>query len=128
METPEDLRYTEEHEWVRPEGSTVVIGITDYAQGELGDIVYVELPKTDSEVQRGAVFGTIEAVKTVSDLYSPVSGRIVEVNEGLNDSPETVNEEPYQAGWMIRVEPSHISELEKLMDANGYRAHVGEGH
>lgn len=125
METPEDLRYTEEHEWVRQEGSTVVIGITDYAQGELGDIVYVELPEADADIQMGAVFGTIEAVKTVSDLYAPISGRIIEVNEGLNDSPETVNEGPYQNGWMIRVEPSDTSELEKLMDAAGYRAHVG---
>ena len=128
METPEDLRYTEEHEWIRPEGSTVVIGITDYAQSELGDIVYVELPQTDTKVEKGAIFGTIEAVKTVSDLYSPVSGRIVEVNEALNDSPETVNQEPYKTGWMVRVEPSDVSELEKLMDATGYRAHVGEGH
>lgn len=128
METPEDLRYTEEHEWIRPEGSTVVIGITDYAQSELGDIVYVELPQTDTKVEKGAIFGTIEAVKTVSDLYSPVSGRIVEINEALNDSPETVNQEPYETGWMVRVEPSDVSELEKLMDAAGYRAHVGEDH
>ena len=126
METPEDLRYTEEHEWVRSEGSTLVIGITDYAQSELGDIVYVELPQADTEVKMGAIFGTIEAVKTVSDLYSPVSGRIVEVNETLKDLPETVNQEPYQTGWMIRVEPTDGSMPEKLMDAAGYRAHVGE--
>jgi glycine cleavage system H protein len=126
METPNDLRYTEDHEWVRLEGSIAVVGITDYAQGELGDIVFLELPKPDTAVERGSVVGTIEAVKTVADLYSPVSGKVVEVNEALNDEPETVNRAPYGDGWMVRIEPDDVAELETLMDAGAYRAHVGK--
>ena len=126
MKTPSDLRYTEEHEWVRLEGSTAVIGITDYAQGELGDIVFVELPNPETQVERGDVFGTIEAVKTVADLYSPISGKVIEVNESLNDQPEIVNQNSYEDGWMVRIEPDDVSELEALMDAGAYRSHVGQ--
>jgi glycine cleavage system H protein len=126
METPSDLRYTEDHEWVRLEGTTAVVGITDYAQGELGDVVFVELPKPDTAVEKGGVFGTIEAVKTVADLYSPVSGKVVAVNDGLNDEPEAVNRSPYAEGWMVRIEPDDASQLESLMDAAAYRTHVGK--
>ncbi len=127
METPEDLIYTEEHEWIRMEGSIAVVGVTDYAQGELGDIVFVELPETGAELESGGVFGTIEAVKTVSDLYAPISGRVVEVNQMLGDTPESINTSPYNDGWMIKIEAADASELDKLMDAAGYRSHVGEG-
>jgi len=127
METPETLKYTEEHEWVRAEGKTAVIGITDYAQGELGDIVFVELPQPGAAVQQGGVFGTIEAVKTVSDLYAPVTGKVVAVNESLGGEPEAVNRAPYEDGWMIKIEMDDAGELEKLMDAAGYKQHVGEG-
>jgi glycine cleavage system H protein len=127
MKTPEDLRYTEEHEWVRVEGNEVVIGITDYAQGELGDIVFVELPEVGAELSQGNAFGTIEAVKTVSDLFAPVSGKVVAVNEDLKDSPEAINKAPYQDGWMIRVALKDAAETGTLMDAGAYRSHVGEG-
>lgn len=127
METPEGLIYTEEHEWIRMEGSVAVVGVTDYAQGELGDIVFVELPETGEELESGGVFGTIEAVKTVSDLYAPISGKVVEVNHTLGDAPESVNTSPYGDGWMIKIEAADVSELDKLMDATGYRSHVGEG-
>jgi glycine cleavage system H protein len=128
METPENLKYTEEHEWVRADGKTAVVGITDYAQGELGDIVFVELPQAGAALQQGGVFGTIEAVKTVSDLYAPVSGKVVAVNEALGNEPEAVNQAPYEAGWMIKIEMENAGELEALMDAASYRNHVGEGH
>jgi glycine cleavage system H protein len=128
METPKDLKYTEDHEWVRLDGKTAVVGITDYAQGELGDIVFVELPGTGTEVEQGGVFGTIEAVKTVSDLMSPVSGKVIEVNADLNDNPEHINKSPYGDGWMLKIEVSDPSELDKLMDAAAYTAHVGEEH
>ncbi len=127
METPKELKYTDEHEWVRMEGNTAVVGITDYAQGELGDIVFVELPEAGIDVKLGSVFGTIEAVKTVSDLYAPVSGRITEVNEELTDHPEGINANPYGDGWMVKIEVSDPSELDMLMDADGYEEHVGEG-
>lgn len=127
MQTPEDLKYTEEHEWVRVEASTAVIGITDYAQGELGDVVFVELPAAGTDLQQGAVFGTIEAVKTVSDLYAPVAGKVVAVNERLAEEPEIVNRSPYEDGWMVKIEMSDPAEAGALKDAAGYRAHVGEG-
>jgi len=127
METPEELIYTEEHEWIRMEGSIAVVGVTDYAQGELGDIVFVELPEAGAELESGGVFGTIEAVKTVSDLYAPISGKVVEVNHMLGDAPESINTSPYEDGWMIKIETADASELDKLMDATGYRSHVGEG-
>ena len=127
METPEDLRYTEEHEWVRLDKATAVVGITDYAQGELGDVVFIELPEAGTEVVQGGVFGTIEAVKTVSDLYAPLSGRITEVNAALADRPELVNGSPYGDGWMVKIAPSDPSQLEVLMDAARYREHVAGG-
>nr|WP_230087631.1 glycine cleavage system protein GcvH [Alicyclobacillus mali (ex Roth et al. 2021)] len=121
---PEGLKYSREHEWVRVEGSRAYIGITDYAQDELGDIVYVELPDKGAEVRAGDTFGTVESVKTVSDLYAPVSGRVVEVNESLADAPEKVNESPYEEAWMIVVEMSDPSELEALLDGEAYRQHI----
>lgn len=128
METPKELRYTEDHEWVRVAGSTAVVGITDYAQGELGDIVFIELPQVGTEVAQGASFGTIEAVKTVSDLFAPVGGKVLEVNAALADKPEQVNASPYGDGWMIKLEIADPAEIGKLMDADAYRGHVGEGH
>lgn len=126
METPEDLKYTDEHEWVRLEGNVAEVGVTDYAQGELGDIVFVELPEPGTAVERGGVFGTIEAVKTVSDLYAPL-GTVLEVNHTLVDEPEKVNGSPYADGWMVKIEVADTAEVKALLDAAAYRAHVGEG-
>ncbi|MFC4076374.1 glycine cleavage system protein GcvH [Salinithrix halophila] len=127
MNLPKELRYSEEHEWVKDEGGNKVrIGITDFAQSELGDIVFVELPEVGDELEANAPFGSVESVKTVSELYAPVSGKVVEVNGDLEDSPENVNETPYEGGWMIVLEVSDSSELEKLMDADKYQAMVSE--
>lgn len=128
MNFPAHLRYTEDHEWVQVEGDLAVVGITDYAQSELGDIVFIELPESGIEVQQGSGFGTIEAVKTVSDLYAPISGTIVEVNTAIADEPETVNSSPYEDGWMVKIKPNDMSELESLMEAEQYQEHVGEDH
>jgi glycine cleavage system H protein len=128
METPKELKYTEDHEWVRVTGNTATVGITDYAQGELGDIVFIELPVVGVEVAQGASFGTIEAVKTVSDLFAPVGGKVIEVNSALADKPEQVNKSPYTDGWMIKLEIADPAEAAKLMDADAYIGHVGEGH
>jgi glycine cleavage system H protein len=128
METPNGLKYTEEHEWIEVKGKTAVVGITDYAQGELGDVVFVELPEVGVEVEQGGVFGTIEAVKTVADLFAPVGGKVVEVNQDLADHPELVNGSPYGDGWMIKIQMSDDSEIGSLMDADAYRDHLGEGH
>lgn len=122
MIIPDDLRYTEEHEWVRIEDDLAVVGITDYAQNELGDIVFIELPEVGDDVVATEAFGTIEAVKTVSDLYSPVSGTVEEVNEALTDSPDLVNKEPYSDGWMIKVKYTEIPE--NLLNAKEYRRMV----
>ncbi len=127
MTTPKELRYSEEHEWVKTEGETVRIGITHFAQSELGDIVFVELPEVGDEIKADEPFGSVESVKTVSELYAPISGKIVAVNEDLNDSPEFVNESPYEKAWMIVVEPSDNSEIEKLMTAESYEAMINEG-
>jgi len=124
MNIPADLKYTTDHEWIKLEGSTAVIGITDYAQGELGDIVYVELPGVDDEVEKGEAFGTIEAVKAVADLFCPLSGKVLEINAELEDEPETINNDAYGEGWMIKIELSDESELEDMMDAAAYEAHV----
>lgn len=121
MELPKDLLYTDEHEWVFVENNIATIGITDYAQGELGDIVFVELPAVDDEVQQMDPFGTIEAVKAVSDIFAPVSGKIVEVNEMLQDQPELINQSPYDDGWMIKIQFSDKSELESLLSDDGYK-------
>ncbi|RWR06954.1 glycine cleavage system protein GcvH [Siminovitchia fortis] len=120
MNTPAELRYSEEHEWVKEEGEKVRIGITDFAQSELGDIVFVELPEVGDEITADEPFGSVESVKTVSELYAPVSGKVVEVNEDLEDSPEFVNESPYEKAWMIVVEPSDTSEFDNLMSAEDY--------
>lgn len=120
MSIPKDLRYSEEHEWVKVEGERVRVGITDFAQHELGDIVFVELPEVGTEVSADDPFGSVESVKTVSELYAPVSGKVVEINEDLSDSPEFVNESPYEKAWMIVIEPSDLSELEKLMTPEQY--------
>jgi glycine cleavage system H protein len=121
MEVPASLKYTEEHEWVAVEGDIVTVGITDYAQGELGDIVFIELPEVDEEVKQNESFGTIEAVKAVSDMFAPVSGIVVEINEMLTDTPEIINKDPYVEGWMIKVKMSDPGELDSLMDADAYR-------
>lgn len=125
---PEVLRYTEEHEYVRSADSDdeIVVGITDYAQGELGDVVYVELPTVGDSFERMEIFGTIEAVKAVSDLYSPVSGEVVAINEALEEDPALVNSDPYGEGWMIRLRVGDPSELDELLDSDAYRAIVEE--
>lgn len=120
MSTPKDLRYSEEHEWVKVEGEKVRVGITEFAQSELGDIVFVELPEVGTEVTADEPFGSVESVKTVSELYAPVSGKITEVNEDLNDSPEFVNESPYEKAWMIVIEPTDLGEIDKLLTPEQY--------
>lgn len=125
MNFPADLKYSKEHEWVRVEGNTGTVGITDFAQKELGDIVYVEIETVGDTVEKDAVFGTVEAVKTVSDLFLPVSGKIVAKNEALNDNPEAVNTDPYNSGWMVKIELTDASQLDGLMDAEAYKKHIG---
>jgi glycine cleavage system H protein len=126
MEIPKELRYSEEHEWATVDENVATIGITDYAQEQLGDIVYIELPETGTQVTKGDKFGVVESVKAVSDLYSPVTGTVVTVNTGLPNTPETVNEEPYGDGWMIRVEMSNPEELDDLMTAAEYEKFIEE--
>ena len=126
MSTPKELLFSEEHEWVKVEGGTARVGITAFAQHELGDIVFVELPEVGTEVSADEPFGSVESVKTVSELYAPVSGKVVEVNEDLNDSPEFVNESPYEKAWMIVIEMSDSSELDKLMTAEKYEEMTNE--
>ena len=121
MNLPAELRYTRDHEWVRLDGNIATIGITDYAQGELGDIVYVDISTVGQDLEAGAVFGTVEAVKTVSDLYLPVAGKILEVNDQLNNQPDLVNTDPYEGGWMVKVEVVNPADVEGLMDAEAYR-------
>lgn len=125
MNIPENLKYTSDHEWIRAEGDHAYIGITDYAQGELGDIVYVEIETQGETIEKEEVFGTVEAVKTVSDLFMPVSGEVVEVNGKLADNPEIVNQDPYGDGWMIKVRLSDKSELDGLLSASDYQAEIG---
>ena len=125
MNVPAELKYTKEHEWVRLEGDVAVIGITDFAQGELGDIVFVEVETVDEELGADEVFGTIEAVKTVSDLFMPVSGEVVAFNEAVDDDPSLVNADPYGEGWLIKVKVDDALALEGLMDAEAYKAHIG---
>jgi glycine cleavage system H protein len=120
--TPEGLRYTKDHEWARQDGDLVTVGITHYAQDQLGDVVFVELPAPGKKVAAGEAFGVVEAVKTVSDLYAPVGGEIVEVNPALGGEPGLVNQSPYEQGWMIRIRPNAPAELESLLDARGYEA------
>jgi glycine cleavage system H protein len=124
MNIPAELKYTKDHEWVRLEGSIATIGITDFAQSELGDIVYVEVETLDESLGQDEVFGTVEAVKTVSDLFLPMTGKIIELNDALDQEPELVNSDPYGSGWMIKVEVSDTTEYEQLLDADAYRALV----
>ena len=125
MNFPDDLKYSKEHEWVRVEGNTGYVGISDFAQKELGDIVYVEVESVGETFAKDAVFGTVEAVKTVSDLFIPVGGKVLEKNTALNDNPEAVNTDPYGKGWMIKIEFTNAAELDGLMDAVAYKAHIG---
>ena len=125
MNVPDDLKYTAEHEWIRVEGDMVVVGVTDFAQGELGDVVFIEIETEGEVLSRGDTFGTIEAVKTVSDLYMPVDGEVVEVNPALEDTPELVNSQPFSEGWMIRIKMSDPAQLEDLIPAEEYRTLIG---
>lgn len=125
MNIPADLKYTKDHEWVKVEGDIAIIGVTDYAQGELGDVVYIEIETEGETLDKEEVFGTVEAVKTVSDLFMPVSGEVTEVNGALSDNPETVNSDPYGDGWMIKVKMSDTSELDGLLSADDYKAEIG---
>jgi glycine cleavage system H protein len=124
MNVPENLRYTEKHEWIRMEGSEAFIGITDYAQGELGDVVFVEIETLGEKLSKGEAFGTIEAVKTVSDLFMPASGEVLEINPALNDKPELVNKDPYGDGWMIRIRVADAGELDSLLSPVDYKAMI----
>jgi len=125
MASPADCRYTKEHEWVRVEGDTAVVGITDYAQSQLGDVVFVELPATGAQVNQGKTFGVVESVKAASDLYAPLSGEVLEANSALQDAPELVNTEPFGGGWMLKLRASDLAnELPRLMDGAGYDEYV----
>jgi len=126
MNFPENLKYSNDHEWVKVEGNIATIGISDHAQGELGDVVYVDIDEELAEVKAGEEFGTIEAVKTVADLQSPVSGKVIEIHSDINDNPEVINTDPYGEGWMIKVELSDPSELDSLMDVNAYKESIGQ--
>ena len=121
MNIPEELKYTEEHEWVKIEDNIATIGITDFAQGELGDIVYLEIDSLDSEIALNEVFGTVEAVKTVSDLFMPVGGKVIEMNSTLEDKPELINEDPYGEGWIIKIDISDLSEVDSLLSPEEYK-------
>ena len=120
MNVPKDLKYTKDHEWVKVEGDIATVGVTDFAQGELGDIVYVEVDTLDEELEREEVFGTVEAVKTVSDLFMPISGEVIEFNESLETNPEKVNEDPYEECWMIKIKISNPSEIDELLSSEDY--------
>ncbi len=127
MDYPKDLRYTKEHEWARDEGDgRVRVGITDYAQDALGDVVYVDMPETGTEVKAGEPFGEVESTKSVSDIYSPINGTVIERNGALEERPELVNQDPYGEGWMVAIEAAEASEMEGLMDAGAYRAFAEE--
>lgn len=125
MNFPENLKYTQDHEWVKVDGDIATVGVTDFAQSELGDIVFVEIETEGETLDKDEVFGTVEAVKTVSDLFMPVAGEVVEVNENLADAPESVNQNPYEEGWMIKIKISDASQLDDLMSSEDYKAHVG---
>lgn len=126
MNIPENLKYTKEHEWIKVEGSTGIIGVTDYAQGELGDIVYVDINPDITELNTGEAFGTIEAVKTVSDLYAPADGKVIEINKRLNDEPQLVNSDPYGEGWIIKIELSDPAQINNLLDSAAYKSQLGQ--
>lgn len=124
MNIPADLHYTNDHEWIKVNGKTATVGITDFAQGELGDIVFVEIDTVGSHLDKGNTFGTIEAVKTVSDLFLPVSGKVLEMNTKINDNPEVINKDPYGDGWLVRIEIDEPSQINDLMDAKAYAAMI----
>ena len=126
MNFPENLKYTKEHEWVSMDGDVATIGVTEFAQSELGDIVFVEIETEGETLNQDEVFGTIEAVKTVSDLFMPISGEIVAINTNLEDAPESVNESPYEEGWMVKIKASDMSEIDGLMDADAYKSLIGQ--
>jgi glycine cleavage system H protein len=126
LNIPQNLKYTKEHEWVLVEGNIGTIGITDYAQGELGDVVFVDIDPALSEIRKGESLGTIEAVKTVSDIFAPFTGKVLELNELLKDSPENVNSDPYGKGWMLKVQISNKADLDDLLDAAAYQALIGQ--
>jgi len=126
MDFPSDLKYTKEHEWVRLDGETATVGITDHAQDSLGDVVYVELPEQGTAVTKGDAFGVVESVKAVSDLYAPLSGDVVEINDAIVDSPEVINEDPYGEGWMIKVAASDLGDLDELLAPDEYEKFVEE--
>ncbi len=125
MSIPEELKYSEDHEWIRKESDVLVVGITDYAQGELGDVVYLDLPAVGDTFNQKDPFGSIEAVKAAADLYMPLTGKIVEVNDALPDTPETINKDPYGEGWMIKIKLENTSEYNSLMDSVAYEQHIG---
>lgn len=126
MSIPADLKYTNDHEWIKIEGNVGTIGITDYAQGELGDIVFVDIAEDLDELVAKESFGTIEAVKTVSDLYAPCGGKVMEINPKLADEPQVINTDPYGEGWLVKVEIANMDDLSDLMDADAYKAHIGQ--
>ena len=126
MNFPDDLKYTADHEWARQKPDRVVVGVTDFAQDQLGDVVYVELPAVGDEVRKGESFGVVESTKAVTELFAPISGKVVEVNDPLVEAPEAVNEDPYEEGWMIAIAPSDPKELAELLDAKAYAALVAE--
>ena len=125
MNFPADLKYTKEHEWIKIEGDVAIVGITDFAQSELGDIIFVEVETIGKSIAQDAVFGTVEAVKTVSDLFLPVAGEVIEFNTNLNNSPELVNSDPFGEGWVVKMKPSDLGDIDQLMDVATYQAFVG---
>lgn len=126
MTFPEDLKYSKEHEWVRINGNVITVGISDYAQDQLGEIVFVELPDEGEEFEKGDAFGVVESVKSVNDVYSPVAGKVIEANDPVLDSPEIVNEDPYGEGWLVKLEVSNLQEVKELMTAQQYEAYIKE--
>lgn len=125
MNFPSELKYTQEHEWIKMDGDVAIVGITDFAQGELGDIVFVEVETVGKTIAKDGVFGTVEAVKTVSDLFIPIAGEIVEFNTALNNSPEIINADPYGAGWVVKIKPADAGDLSQLMDVETYKSFIG---
>jgi glycine cleavage system H protein len=123
---PNELKYTKDHEWIKVDGNVGIIGVTDYAQGELGDVVFVDISEDLSEIASGEAFGTIEAVKTVSDLYAPCDGKVIEINSALADDPQKVNSDPFGEGWLIKIELTNPAQLDDLLDAEAYKSQIGE--
>ncbi|HBK72054.1 MAG TPA: glycine cleavage system protein GcvH [Flavobacteriaceae bacterium] len=125
MNIPTELKYTKDHEWIKIDGDIATVGVTDFAQSELGDIVYVDVDTLDETIERDEIFGSVEAVKTVSDLFMPLSGEVIEFNEDLEDAPESVNTDPYESGWMIKIKLNDLSQIDNLLDADAYKAIIG---